>query len=160
MHANGSSKLHTRDLFYRFLNLSWDTTHKSASTSSSTPTGGTSYFSFRHNCKGNSKSRACASSLECVGNDVTCITCCQTTPTVWNFFSHDIKCNCFGAINTLLHLCNHVHSIKFHVDWAEKSTWTSITNYTDLDYSHFFTKLIKTGIFRKSYADPDYNRHK
>ena len=77
MHANGSSKLHTRDLFYRFLNLSWDTTHKSASTSSSTPTGGTSYFSFRYNCKGNFKSRACASTLVCEGNDVTCITCCH-----------------------------------------------------------------------------------
>ena len=83
MHANGSSKLHTRDLFIRFLNLSWDRMHKSASTSSSTPTGGTSYFSFRHNCKGNSNSRACASTLVCEGNDVTCITCCQT---MWNFF--------------------------------------------------------------------------
>ena len=85
MHANGSSKLHTRDLFIRFLNLSWDRMHKSASTSSSTPTGGTSYFSFRHNCKGNSNSRACASTLVCEGNDVTCITCCQTT--MWFFFS-------------------------------------------------------------------------
>ena len=86
MHANGSSALHTRDLFIRFLNLSWDTRHKNASTSSSTPTGGTSYFSFRHNCKGNSKSRACASTFVCIGNDVTSITCCQTTPMVRKFF--------------------------------------------------------------------------